>query len=206
MSKFLIPLPDYNRIHQVAHGVLKDIGTPEKGCTFFAIFGSYILNQHYGIDARPVAGGFSMCIADEKCLIYGRNEGGEYVVDSDGFHMWVQTRTHVIDFTAPIYPEAFAEAEPDVAMPRKMFQRRIDEGKDSLTDVVSVGDFLAHPDPALTNEIIQRFLGRPVNTDLIQVAEHWFGNRRAKQQQHNQMMNEKGEVISLRLPPFAANA
>lgn len=205
MSKFLIPLPDFNRIHQVAHGVIKDIGTAERACTFFSIFGAYILSQKYGIDARPVAGGFSLCVAEERCLIYGREEGGEYVVDSDGFHMWVQTPTHIVDFTAPIYPEAFAQAAPDITLPRKMLQKRISDECSNLNAVNEIGDFVTYPDPALTNELIERFMNRPVNSDLIQVADHWFGNRRAKQASTNRMMNDLGEVISLTLPPIAAN-
>lgn len=205
MSKFLIPLPDFNRIHQVAHGVIKDIGTAERACTFFSIFGAYILSQKYGIDARPVAGGFSLCVAQDRCLIYGREENGEYVVDSDGFHMWVQTQTHIIDFTAPIYPEAFAQVMPDFTLPRKMLQKHISDERSNLNAVNAIGDFVTYPDPALTNELIQRFMSRPVNGDLIQVADHWFGSRRAKQASTNRMMNDLGEVVSLTLPPIAAN-
>ncbi|WP_171899181.1 DUF2026 family protein [Sphingobium sp. RAC03] len=205
MSKFLIPLPDFNRIHQVAHGVIKDFGTVEKACTFFSIFGAYVLSQKYGIEARPIAGGFSLCVAEDRCLIYGREEHGEYVVDSDGFHMWVQTPTHIIDFTAPIYPEAFAQASPDITLPRKMLQKQITEERSNLNDVVTIGDFVTYPDPALTNELIGRFMKRPANSDLIQIADHWFGNRRAKQAVTSQMFNDLGEVTTLNLPKISAN-
>lgn len=205
MSKFVLPLSDFNRIHQVAHGVLKDIGKVEQACTFFSIFGAYVMEQHYGIEARPIAGGFSLCVADSRNLIYGRAEDDTWVVDEDGFHMWVQTPTHVLDFTAPIYREAFAVAEPDVVLPRKMLQKPIAAQKDSINDLQAVGDFFVSPDPWLTNTMIQRFIDKPVSSDLIQIANHWFGNRRAKQKPTSQMMNDLGEVTTLRLPPVAAN-
>ena len=40
---------EYNRIHQIIHGLIRDEGDAERGCTFFSIVGSYLLNKHYGI-------------------------------------------------------------------------------------------------------------------------------------------------------------
>lgn len=35
MSTFLLPLSEFNRIHQVIHGTIKDEGNPGKACTLF---------------------------------------------------------------------------------------------------------------------------------------------------------------------------
>ncbi|MGN6357449.1 MAG: DUF2026 family protein [Novosphingobium sp.] len=205
MGKFLLTLPEYNRIHQVAHGVIKEVGFVEKACTFFAIFGSYVLNKHYGIASRPVAGGFSLCVADgPRCLIYGREVDDKFVWDGDGFHMWVQTATHVIDFSAPIYPEAFAEAQPDVAIPRKMLQKQMVDEKQSIAELSAIGEFISFPDPELSEELTDRFLHRPTNTDLLNVADKWFGSRRAKQRPSLAMGSNDGQIVRLALPAIAA--
>lgn len=205
MSKFLLPLAEYNRIHQVIHGVLKEEGRVEKGCTFFAIFGSLVLNKHYGIAARPVAGAFALCVTDEpRCMFYGRDENGKIVWDEDGFHMWVQTETHIIDFMAPIYEEAFAEAGPGVEIPRQMFQKRITDEAASLDDLATPGDFFTLPDPDLSEQLTDRFLSRPTNTDLLQVADAWYGGRRAKQRPSVRMGSNDGIIRQLTLPPTVA--
>ncbi|ENQ7718316.1 DUF2026 family protein [Pseudomonas aeruginosa] len=90
MKKFLLTLSEYNRIHQVARGVIEGLGTAERSCIFFAVFGAYILETRYKIPATAVAGNLAICISDEpKVAFFGRNEGGQIVADSDGFHMWV---------------------------------------------------------------------------------------------------------------------
>lgn len=43
MKKFLLTLSEYNRIHQVARGVIEGLGTAQRSCIFFAVFGAYIL-------------------------------------------------------------------------------------------------------------------------------------------------------------------
>jgi hypothetical protein len=35
----------------------------------------------------------------------------------------METETHIIDFMAPIFPEAFADADQPLHVPRRMFQR-----------------------------------------------------------------------------------
>jgi hypothetical protein len=54
--------------------------------------------KRYGIKASAVAGGFAMCVAPEQNMLFRRDCGGRVEIDEDGFHMWVQTETHVIDF------------------------------------------------------------------------------------------------------------
>ena len=205
MRKFALTLAEYNRVHQIIHGTLKEEGTVERGCTFFSIVGSYLLNKHFGIPARAVAGGFALCVAEgPKCIIYGKDKGGKFTWGNDGFHMWVQTDAHIIDFMAPIYAESFAIAQPDIEIPRKMFQRPKEDEKDELDDVGRIGDFITFPDPDLSEMLIDHFLSRPVNTDLLQIAEVWFGNRRAKQRPTLTIGSNDGLVRELALPTTIA--
>jgi Protein of unknown function (DUF2026) len=200
-------MAEYNRIHQIVHGAIKGEGHVERGCTFFALVGSYLLNKHYDINASAVAGGFALCVADgPKCIFYGKNEGGTFNWGDDGFHMWVQTEGHIIDFMAPIYAESFAIAQPDIVIPRKMFQKRREDDKQSLDDLVSAGDYMTFPDPDLSAELIARFLSRPANTDLLKVAEAWFGRRRGTQRPTIRMGSNDGIIRNLTLPTTIARS
>lgn len=205
MSRFQLTLSEYNRVHQTARGVLEGIATAERSCIFFASFGAYILSKHYKIPARAVAGSFALCVSDEpKVAFFGKDDGGRMVSASDGFHMWVQTHTHIIDFMAPIFPETFAEAMPETVFPRKMLQRQIATEATSLDALRVSGDFITLPDPELTESLIDNFLGRPANGDLLMIAEKWFGSRRGKQPRAFAMMNDLGEVQHLSLPMTVA--
>jgi hypothetical protein len=177
MSRFAITLPEYNRVHQIIHGTIKEEGNVGRACTFFSIVGSYLLNKKFGIPARAVAGGFALCVADgPKCVFYGKDKGGKFGWGEDGFHMWVQTEHHIVDFMAPIYAESFADVQTDLMIPRRMFQKLKADDKQTLDELATVGDYIVFPDPDLSEQLIDSFLSRPVNTDLLQIAEVWFGN------------------------------
>ena len=200
MKKFLLTLGEYNRIHQVARGVIEGLATAERSCIFFAVFGAYILETRYKIPAMAVAGNLALCVDDEpKVAFFGRDEGGRIVADSDGFHMWVQTKTHIIDFMAPIFPESFAGLLGDTAIPRKMLQRSIASEADDLDSLHATGDFITLPSRELTHELLERFGKRPANSDLIHVAETWFGTPKGKQLSTFAMINDLGEVTNLKL-------
>jgi hypothetical protein len=200
MSKFLFPLIEYNRIHQVVHGTIREEANVERSCTFFAVVGSLILNKHYRIAARPVAGAFLMCVEPDTNLVYGRDVGGRIEWGDDAFHMWVQTPTHIIDFMAPIYAESFAIADPSTVVPRKMFQRRIEDECRSIDDLRSPGDFITFPDPDLSKSLTDHVLNRAINRDFIEIADHWYGGRRAKQKPTMTIACNDGITRQLSLP------
>lgn len=203
--RFLLPLSEYNRIYQVSCGVLKDVGKVERGCTFFATFGAYVLNRHYKIPASAVAGAFALCVGDgPDVACFGNDSQGRLCTSEDGFHMWVQTKTHIIDFMAPVFPEAFADTGLGVAIPRKMLQRPISSESRHLEDLCEPGQFITFPDPDFTERLIDNFLSRAVNRDLFHVADAWFGSRRAKQKPRFAMQDNHGNVLSLSLPSTVA--
>lgn len=206
MSKFLLPLSEYNRIHQVAHGVLADIANAERACTFFAAFGAFVLNKHYNIPARVVAGAFGLAVTDRpEVAFFGRIEDGVLLSDADAFHMWIQTETHIVDFMAPIYPEAFVALQTATPIPRKMLQLRLVDEAESVSALKQAGDCIACPDPDLTDELVDRFCARPHNEDLVRVADAWFGGRRARQQPGFAMIDNRGVVEQLTLAKTTAN-
>lgn len=202
MTKFLLPLSEYNRIYQVAHGVLNGVpeATAEKACLFFAAFGGYVLNQQYKISARIVGGAYGFCLSDAPDVaLFGRLENGQLLSGPNAFHMWLQTETHIIDFMAPIYREAFAEGSPPSELPRKMMQRKLADETGSLDGFAHAGDFRYFPDADLTDELLDSFLNKQVNEDLLRVAMAWYGKRRDKQKSSFEMRDEKGGAIRLSL-------
>jgi hypothetical protein len=203
LSRFQITLSEYNRIYQVAHGVIRDIGKAEKACIFFACIGAMILNKHFKIPARAVAGAFALCVSDKpEVAFFGEDTGGRVIASPDGFHMWVQTSTHIIDFMAPIFPEAFADR--NLTIPRKMFQRQMTSEAERPDALTAPGDFFTLPEPDLTETLIENFLGRASNTDLLMVADTWFRGRRLEQNRTMVMQNDLGEVYRLTLPRTTA--
>lgn len=178
MGRFLIPLSDYNRIHQVIHGVANAFGGAAKGCIFFATCGAYMLEKHYKIAARPVGGGFALRVNDNEVAFFGEDKGDRIVTSADGFHMWVQTETHLIDFMTPIFPESFAAQ--NLTVPRLMFQRPIASEAAGLDAMEQPGDFFTFPDPKLTHELLTKFMSRASSGDLVEVADasncHSFAN------------------------------
>lgn len=204
-QRLLLPLSEYNRIYQVARGTIGDIANVERACMFFNSFGAYVLSKHYKIPARVVAGAFGLCVSDKPdVLFFGHQADGRLSSSSDGFHMWVQTETHIIDFMAPIFPEAFAAQTAALAVPRKMLQRSKATEANSVAELSAVGDFITLPDPHLTEELIDRLFDRPANGDLMMVAAAWFGTRLGKQKSTFKMQNDLGEVYDLRLPSSVA--
>jgi uncharacterized protein DUF2026 len=208
MKKFLLPLNEYNRIYQVAHGVLQGVpeATAEKACLFFAAFGGYVLNQKYKIATRIVGGAFNFSLGEaNEVASFGKLENNQLVSGSDAFHMWLKTETHIIDFMAPIYREAFAHKPTPILLPRKMMQRRVEEEAVSHEALTHAGGFRCFPDPDLTDQLLDNFLGRPMNADLLEVATAWYGNRRAKQAPTFQMVDDKGGITQLSLATTVAN-
>jgi hypothetical protein len=200
-----MPLSDYNRIYQVARGTIRDIGNAERACMFFNSFGAYVLSKHYRIPARVVAGAFGLCVGDTPdVLFFGRQDEGRLVSSSDGFHMWVQTETHIIDFMAPIFPETFAHLAGGLTLPRKMLQRPITTEVQSVTGLQAVGDFITLPEPDLTKSLVDGFFAKAANEDLLRVAETWYGSRLGKQKPSFKMQNDLGEVYDLSLPRSVA--
>jgi Protein of unknown function (DUF2026) len=205
--KFLIPLNDFNRIHQVAHGTLQSVASCEKSCIFFAAFGAAILNTQYDIPARVVAGAFGLTLDDApEGIVFGvRDDEGHIRPHEDGFHMWVQTQTHFIDFMSPIYQEAFQEKLLlGRSVPRLMFQKEFALEASSGDEMVRKGDFFTLPDVQLTNTLVDRFFQIPTNIDLLEIALSWFGDRKSPQRSGVQIIDNLGEIISLVLPKARA--
>ena len=200
--KLQLTLPEYGRIYEVIYSVLEGRANTPFACMFFDAAGALILNKHYKIPARAVAGAFLLCTdSTPSILSIAKNEGGIVSSDSDGFHMWVQTETHVIDLIAPIFNESVRAKGHSGTVPRKMFQKSLSEEAESIAHMHSPGDFYTMPNSELTAELINSLLDRPTNVDLLNAVDRWF-KKYPKKLGDLSLLNDLGEVhkLTLRAP------
>ncbi|WP_448141713.1 DUF2026 family protein [Stenotrophomonas bentonitica] len=198
-AKLLLTLPEYRRIYEVIYSVLEGRANTPFACMFFAAAGALILNKHYRIPARAVAGAFLLCTDPAPSVIsIAKNDDGMVTSDRDGFHMWVQTETHVIDFMAPIFNEAVKGKGYPGTVPRKMFQRPLSAEVESIEQLRAPGDYFAIPDIGLTSELIGSLLDRPTNVDLLSAIDRWF-RKYPKTLDELSLLNDLGEIYKLTL-------
>lgn len=174
--RLLLPLPDYQRIYQVAYSVLEasEIAITHRACIFFASVGTLILRDHYQLPATISAGCMAMMV-DERAAnvaVYGRNQEGAFVSDENAFHAWCQCDGWLIDFMAPIMGTALREDGVKWNVPRRMLQKRLEDRKESLRGIQHIGDFFAEHDRSLTESLLD---GQSVQfEDLANICLTWF--------------------------------
>lgn len=199
-----LTLPEYERIYQLIYSVLDGRANTPHACMFFAITSSMILNKHYKIPATPVAGAFLLCVDPNPFVIsIAKNENGTVTSDRSGFHMWIQTETHAIDFMTPIFKESIKSSGNGMTVPRKMFQRPLSEETDLIEELTKPGDYFTIPNPELTKELIDSFTDRDGNMDLVLAADRWF-EKYPKKMDDLSLMDDLGKVHKLILsaPPI----
>lgn len=197
--KLQLTLPEYNRVYEIIFSVLEGRARTPFACMFFAAAGALILNKHYKIPARAVAGAFLLCADPAPSVIsIAKNEGGVVTSDRDGFHMWVQTETHVIDFMAPIFNEAIKGKGYTGVLPRKMFQRPLSLESESIDELHAPGSYFTMPNIELTDELVDSLFDRPANVDLLNAVDRWF-KKYPKKLDDLSLLNDLGEVHKLTL-------
>ncbi len=204
-AKLHLTLPEYGRIYEVIYSVLEGRANTPFACMFFATAGALILDKHYKIPARPVAGGFLLCVDPTPSVIsIAKNEDGLISSDIDGYHMWVQTQTHAIDFMAPIFNESIKGKGFSFTVPRKMFQRPLSTESESIDALRAPGNYFTLPNIELTNERVQSFMDRPSHMDLLNAVDRWF-KKYPKKLDNLSLLNDLGEVAKLTLnaPPIS---
>jgi len=197
--KLQLTLPEYGRIYEVIYSVLEGRANTPHACMFFAITGALILKEHHKIEARPVAGAFLLCVDPTPSIIsIAKNDSGVVTSDRYGFHMWVQTRTHVIDFMTPIFDESINGKGYSGTVLRKMFQRPLSAEVESIDQLHVPGDYFTLPNIELTKELAQSFMDRPSHMDLLSAANRWF-KKYPKKLDDLSLLNDLGEVHKLTL-------
>jgi hypothetical protein len=103
---------------------------------------------------------------------------GQVQSSDTSFHAWIQCDEYVIDFMAPMFPEACTSAGHPFIAPRRMFQKKWADMAPSHEHLDQEGDFHLVPNPELTVN-----LRRPPKSILPELR----------------MQNDLGEVTRIKL-------
>lgn len=205
-ARLLITLPDYERVFRVIHGILlNEKGDPTKGCLYFAVLGAAILHTHFKIKARPVVGiaAFRLLSGSSYIQVFAEREGDKIFAGVNGFHAWVETDSHVIDFMAPIFPEVFPAQDDGqkTIVGRKMLQLPAVESVAEPQILDTSGTFGVFGNEQLTKSMLADFLSIPFNRDFIDIAVKWFKPAPKPISPSVTLANAKGEISTAQLSP-----
>lgn len=189
------------------NAVVTSIGKDSnKDCLFFCVTGAAILKHFYGKDARVLVGSAYYLLDDATSSVLaitkfddGQLSKGIIESDHDGYHAWLECDGQIIDFQAPVFPEALNSAGIPVRIPRKMFQKpraRMSLGHD-LHDCV--GDFYVVPNLALTNSILPRILSHQTSLDLMNICIKWYVKPPKPILREFSMRDDTGKVVHMTL-------
>ena len=201
-TKPLIPLLDYLRIHAVIRSVLDSVDAhTAHACMFFSIAGAAILREFYKKDAVQLAGAAFFLVNKQQrnVISFATLTEGQVQSSDTSFHAWIQCDEYVIDFMAPMFPEACTSAGHPFIAPRRMFQKKWADMASSHEHLDQEGDFHLVPNPELTVNLRQSFLKKPAGADLVNVCLHWYRRPPKSILPELRMQNDLGEVTRIKL-------
>ena len=186
-----LSLHDFARIHGVVQTVLAGVGIKnadiQKSCIFFALAGAYLLECKHGIRTSPQAGAAFLVVGKRKdtldILTFAKWDDAEstWYSDESAFHAWVEVvsddeQQWLIDFTAPMYPDAIRSLVPGAVVPSKAFVRSKAEMLSHPDELpfATPGDFFLNPSPAHTAHMMQRAARDEQLGDLMDLLNHWY--------------------------------
>jgi hypothetical protein len=192
-----VTLKQYQTIHRIVSSI-GDVFSHGAGisCQFYNVNGAYILSKALKIKARPVMGAAFIWLKDgqDGMLTFAEIDNNGYTSTPNGFHCWIETDTHYIDFTAPEYSIALGQ---DV--PQKMFQKQKSDMATSIDSFKNAGDFLFIKNESLTNHLLARMGASPASSDLAMICADWYKMHKKKNIQSMSVINDLGEVVSVNL-------
>lgn len=206
--KLTLTLSEYQRMHRVIASVLNSVeaNTPQ-ACLFFAVAGAFLIETTHKRPARPVVGAAFYRINDATgfTMAYGRleaeNDMGVVSSDEGAFHCWIECDGMVIDLMAPLFHESVRSAGRTESVARKMFQRPTVAMSQSPYELEKEGDFFLQPDPTLGVRLLNGFMSKPANGDLVKVCEYWYRPLPKAMQSTIQMGSDDGSTRDIRLNP-----
>lgn len=170
-------MADYQRIHQVIRTVLDGADAhTERACIFFCIVGAFLLKEIYKKNAVPIAGAAFYFLDDKSGLTaaFASMNNNEIASSNKAFHCWIQCEGYIVDFMAPIFRESLKTSGHDNAVARKMFQKKLVNMAPSPNEMSMAGDFYHLPDIQLTQDMLQSFMQKNSNKDLLKVCMTWY--------------------------------
>jgi len=170
----------------------------EASCIHFASFGAAIMKHQLNISCRTVAGAWFLHHPDgQRVLGFGKKEGDNIRTKKTGFHMWVQTKTHIIDFMSPLYPEIFSEAHSAAPIQRRMLQIPLEDDAQNKEDFNQGDPLMALPDARLTR-VLGEGLAKDIGSeDLIKALLRWWPNLQKQPYSSLVLATNRGERLEI---------
>lgn len=185
-----LKLQEFNTISIATQSVLRSVAIPEyfpdlnRSCTMFAFCGALALTEVYRIPAKVYAGSFF--VRQPKSEIVLSYAEKDTIVGDDtrqGFHAWVETETHIIDFMSPLYP-AILEAHPDntqkLKFENRMLQIRLQDDAQSWREFEDGKSIFALATKNRTQYIASRIFSTPALKDIASLTSQWVDKLRKK--------------------------
>lgn len=197
----VISFADYQRIFRVIFTVLDERAHTHAACIFFAMVGAGILREHYNVRAIPVSGAAAFAVSEDDSLIatFGKIDNGELISAGDAFHCWVECNGYVVDFMAPLFHESLRASGHQCSIPRRMFQRPIDQMDPMFTHFTHEGAFHLVPDLEQSKAMLANFNARPASTDLANVCSSWYKRPPKRIRDTLDMQDDLGKITKLKL-------
>jgi hypothetical protein len=191
---------DYRRIFSVIFTILEGRAIVERACNFFAIAGAEILREHYKRHATAVSGAALYVTSTQPlhALMFAKSIDEKIVSAPDAFHSWIECDGFAIDFMAPIFRENLQAQGYAGYVPRRMFQKPLDE-MTPPSEFSEEGQFFLSPDVERTQAMMTNFLARPVNSDLLDICLRWYRRPPRRIADQLAISNDLGEPVHLRL-------
>ncbi|CZF79693.1 DUF2026 family protein [Grimontia marina] len=196
--KYDITLKQYELIYKIVASVGREFSAgPGKSCQLYNVFGALILSELFKVKAKPVMGAAFIRLNESgDTLSFAVEKEGRFYSGLDAFHCWVETENNIIDFTAPEYREALAQAGIATKIQRNMLQKEKSSVCASIYDMANVGDIYFEANPNLTGFLLQDVLVTPAIQDLAGVCIEWH-KKGKKKLSKLEIINDLYEVTTL---------
>ncbi|MEM7579661.1 MAG: DUF2026 family protein [Cyanobacteria bacterium P01_A01_bin.80] len=208
MSEFLISRKDYEQIYKTIYSILKSETTNTlilQSCICFSIAGAFMLKEIYCLDAT-IAGGiaaYKVGNGDHSVATFADVSQGQFFCSENGFHCWVEANGWLIDFMAPIFPDAITSVGYQTKCESKMMQKSLDQMADSISSLETPGDFYVQKFPTFKDKIINIFLAKSESYDLLETLFDcsllWYKRPPEKMYERVSITDRKGNIKNFSL-------
>jgi len=196
---------DYGRMSRVITAVLRAFRKdPATSCAYYAMVGTYLLEQFHQKATDLVAGGAMYVLTAEpmpEMLYYGPClfEDG---TPTETWHCWIECDGHVIDLMAPIFREVMNPLKGSRRLPRRMLQRSLADSAATPALVKTLGDFRLTPSEKHTEDVFEGLARCPDILNIIRICSEWYVRAPKRIDKSITMESDKGQATAVQLPSF----
>lgn len=189
---------EYQKVFQILHGAHEYANAGSRpSCQFFNTAGAHILQDVYGIYARPRMGAAFIKVNEENggALAFAHPDFSVCNSDSNHFHCWIETDKHFIDFTAPVYSNYPSSLN---IKQRFMFQKSKSAMCESHLELDKNGDFYFEANLELTKAQLRLGAESTQFLDFAEIAKRWSQFSKKSLQKEFRIQSSDGPIITLK--------